>query len=195
MEERKERKEELRRGETDGPNPSLVAWLPFNITGPIITPSPLAAHTHSSTSRELANTLHPHRTHTCTHTDRCTDSGVGSVLRRWHAARGQTAGTVWSLWHSSKISEKIIGLAEGAVKWLSGSTTLIFYCLLMSACLSLPLCAAHLNNSHIAKSVFGGKKSYSYSEGVAGCLREQYSVFLVWGILKLTFDIQIWNIN
>lgn len=51
--------------ETDAPNPSLVAWLPFNTTGPIITSSPLAAHTHSSSSRELANTLHPH-THTCT---------------------------------------------------------------------------------------------------------------------------------
>lgn len=54
--------QEERREKIDGPNPSLVAWLPFNTTGPIITPSPLAAHTHSSSSRELANTLHPPHT-------------------------------------------------------------------------------------------------------------------------------------
>lgn len=46
-------------GEIDGPNPSLVAWLPFNTTGPIITSSPLAARARSSSSGELANTLHP----------------------------------------------------------------------------------------------------------------------------------------
>ncbi len=77
---KEERRGEERRGEEiDGPNPSLVAWLPFNTTGPIITPSPLAAHTHSSSSRELANTLHPlSLSHTHTHTHKY--SGVGSVL-------------------------------------------------------------------------------------------------------------------
>lgn len=68
-----------RRG--DGPNPSLVAWPPFNTTGLIITPSLLAAHTLSSSSRELANTLHPHLSPPHTHSDSCIGSTFKMVTR------------------------------------------------------------------------------------------------------------------
>ena len=89
-----------------------MAWLPFNTTGPIITSSPLAAHTPSYSSRELANTLHPHaRTHTnilllvlCRAGD--TQQGdrqrgqCGLPLRSFQTLFQKSWQKVWSKWPS-----------------------------------------------------------------------------------------------
>lgn len=131
--------------EIDAPNPSSVAWLPFNTTGPIITPSPLAAHTHSSSSRELANTLHPlmhTHIHNSTHTHTYKYSVVGSVFNWCNR-------TVWFLWHSSKSERKMIWLAGSGVRRLSGSPTILLRVSPLSVCASFShrLCVAHLINA------------------------------------------------
>lgn len=110
------------RGGTGDPNPSLVAWLPFNTTGPIITPSPWQI---TLTALAAGNWLilfilikHTYRL--------CCWICLDTVTR--------SKGTVrWSLGHSSKICKKIIWQTEGAVKRLSGSIYLS-----VSSCLLVP---------------------------------------------------------